>query len=204
MTLLYGFCAVAGGSLLVVQFLLAVLGLHGHHGAPGDVDGGGGFGHGDVHHGPADHDPHDATWYFGVISYRTMVAALTFFGLTGLAAVSARMAAVHALILALAAGAEAMFAVPAALRPLARLRSDGTVRLEQAVGRIGTVYLKVPRQRTGAGKVQLCLQGRTVELEALTDGEEIPTCARVVVRELSGSESIVVAPAFAPHEVSHA
>ena len=44
-----------------------------------------------------------------------------------------------------------------------------------AVGQTGTVYLRVPGKGAGPGKVTLNLQNRTVELEAFTAADELPT-----------------------------
>lgn len=217
MTLLYSVCALIGGSVLVVQFLMTLLGFHGHHDLPDDVSGdfgGDHFGHDgtvDVHgHADsADHDAHGSTWLFSVITFRTLVAATTFFGLTGLATTAADVSPLSSLTLALGVGLAAMLGVHWAMQQLFRLRTDGTVRLERAVGHVGTVYVRIPGQRRGAGKIQLGLQNRTVELEAWTAGDDIPTGARIVVTQLSGAETVEVERAPPPlppppsHEVSH-
>jgi hypothetical protein len=44
----------------------------------------------------------------------------------------------------------------------------GNLRLENAAGQIGTIYLPVPGANAGTGLVQFPLQGRTVELRAFT------------------------------------
>jgi hypothetical protein len=203
MSLLYVICAAVGGTALVCQFLLSLFGLHGHHDVPGDMpdDVGGDFGH-DVGHdagggdhadpASADHDPHGSTSIFRVISVRTVIAALAFFGLTGLAANSAELSAPSTLILSLAAGVGAMYAVHWLMQQLFRLRADGTVRLQRAIGAIGTVYVKVPAREQGAGKVLLTLQNRTVELEAVTVGDELPTGTQVVVSRMAGTEIVQV------------
>jgi hypothetical protein len=222
MSLLYVICATVGGTALVCQFLLSLFGFHGHHDVPGDMpdDVGGDFGQ-DVAHdvggdhadpASADHDPHGSTSIFRVISVRTVIAALAFFGLTGLAADSADLSTPSTLILSLAAGVGAMYAVHWLMQQLFRLRADGTVRLQRAIGATGTVYIKVPPREQGAGKVLLTLQNRTVELEAVTAGEELPTGTPVVVSRMAGTEIVQVErlaetgnPAASPRkdEVTH-
>src|SRR5262245_20646233 len=80
---IYLICALGGGTLLVCQVVLGLLGF-GHH---EDV----GAGDHDVHdsgdhHGSDHHDAHHTSWFVGVLTFRSIVAAVTFFGLTGLAA----------------------------------------------------------------------------------------------------------------------
>ena len=192
-------CACVGGTVLVVQFVLALIGLGGDAlsvDVPHDIghDFGGDF-HGDVSgdfHGDAaemhgaEHSGHDAahhgsTWLFGVLSFRTIVAALAFFGLAGLAAQSAEATTSTALLVAVAAGAAAMFAVYGMMRGLRELRAEGTVRIHRAPGQHGAVYLRIPGNQSGSGKIQLNLQNRTMEYLAVTSGPELPTGTRVVV-----------------------
>ncbi len=81
------------------------------------------------------------------------------------------------------------------MRTLHQLKSDGTVRIQRAVGQNGTVYLSIPGQRSGAGKVTLCLQNRTVECQAVTPYQPLPTGSKVVVTAVVGPDTVEVAPA---------
>src|SRR5262245_26221710 len=130
--------AVAGGSLLACQFLLGLLGLGDH----GGVDHG--DGHLDIHHDGqhGDHGDH-SSWFFGMLSLRAIAAALTFFGLAGLAAHYGGLQPGHCLLIGLAAGFLSMYAVARIMRMLGRLKSDGTVHMEKAIGVVGTVYLRI-------------------------------------------------------------
>ena len=102
--------ATVGGTIMVCQFVLTLVGLGGH-GADGghDVhldghhDAGGGV-HGEHAHGSQDHTA-AANWLFSVISFRTVVAAFTFFGLGGLACQSADLHLLPTLIISLGCGA---------------------------------------------------------------------------------------------------
>ena len=80
-------CAVVGGTVFVCQFVLTLVGI----GAE-DFDIAGDVEVGDVDVGDADfhdsHGAHDSTGLFGIISFRTVIAALTFFGLVGIATLS--------------------------------------------------------------------------------------------------------------------
>ncbi len=206
MTAVFIVCAALGGTVLVLQFVMALIGLGGHafdadvphdigHGFGGDFHAddfhvGDGDVDADVFHGDhgdatVDHDAqvgqHGTTWLFGVLSFRTIVAALAFFGLAGLAAEAADTPASTTLLVAVAAGAAAMAAVYWMMRGLRELRSEGTVRISHAVGRGGSVYLRVPANNSGSGKIQLNLQNRTMEYLAITTGPELPTGTKVVV-----------------------
>jgi hypothetical protein len=204
------FCAIVGGTILLCQLFLTLTGLGGHDMGVDGHDGAGfdhDAGHGDVHdtqsdpgHDGADHAPqHLSTWLFGVISFRTLVAATTFFGLGGMAAYSASLHPVNQLAIALACAVSAMLLVHWLMMMLYRLGEDHTVRISHAVGREATVYLPIPGDRAGPGKVQLPLNGRVMEFGAVTaSAAELPTGARVVVVGVVGGSTLEVTPVQEP------
>jgi hypothetical protein len=75
------------------------------------------------------------------------------------------------------------------MQALYRLKADGTVRIDRAIGRTGTVYLTVPANRSGLGKVLLNLQNRTVEYQAMTPHQALPTGTPVVVQAVINSDT---------------
>jgi hypothetical protein len=201
MATFYLVCALLGGTILVCQFLLGLLGLGWHH----DV-GGHDFHEVEVHDFHAGHEvAHDAyvAWYAGVLTFRTIVAALTFFGLAGRAAAATGLDPARTLGVALASGVGALFLVAWGMRSLYRLRSDGTIRTGRAVGKTGTVYLSIPAGKAGAGKVLLNLQNRTVEYLAVTSQGPLPTGAKVMVVAVVGPDTVEVIPAPVPEEITH-
>ena len=181
-------CAIIGGTLLLCQLLLTVLGLGGHHDFGHDAHA---LGHHEAGHGS------ESFWLAGLLTFRTVVAALTFFGLAGLTASASQIQPPLTLAIALAAGAGALVLVGSLMRALGNLRSDGTVRVERAIGKGGTVYLTVPGQRAGAGKVTLTLQNRTMEYQAITAEQELPTGAKIVVVSVVNPDTVEVISANA-------
>ncbi len=213
-------CFLIGGTLMVCQFVLGILGLGGQHEfGGGDHEIGGAElhdlgGHEAGGHDAGGHEAHDqshpaqhpgpANWLVGVITFRTVVAALTFFGLAGLAASQTTGNPWLVLAVALAIGAGAMFIVAWIMRSLARLNAEGTARIERALGKSGTVYLTVPGNKAGVGKVQLNLQNRTVECQAVTAHPTLPNGTKVVVTAVIGRDTVEVAPAPETEKVTHA
>ena len=205
MDTLFLVCALVGGTVMVLQFLMTLLGLGdtgsemGDFGGVGDADFSGDIA--DLEDGgvkfseaaDADFDKPTSSWLFGVLSFRTVVAAIAFFGLAGKAALAAEYGAAQSLGVAVGAGAAAMYGVYALMRGIYKLRSEGTVRISGAVGLRGTVYVPIPAGGTGAGKIQLNLQNRTVEYAAMTEEEDkLPTGARIVVTRVLGPETLGV------------
>ncbi|MFN4257809.1 MAG: hypothetical protein ACK4RK_00795 [Gemmataceae bacterium] len=192
METVYLICAILGGTILVGQFLLSVLGVGGDHD-------GGDASVGDTHdiHTSDGHDHHGAGhggWFVGVLTFRTVVAALTFFGLIGMMGSTSAWSSPVTFVLAVAAGAGAMFLVAWVMKSLHQLRSDGTVRIERTVGEPGTVYLRIPGHREGVGKVTVSVQNRSVEFQAVTNHDALPTGAKIIVVGVVNSDTLEVAP----------
>ena len=197
MTAVFIVCAAIGGTVLVVQFVLALIGLGGD---AFDIDVSGDVGHdfsGDFHGDvdgdfqgethPLDHldipdgDHGRSTGLCGSSALRTGGAGLAFFGWAGRGAETTGVSAPSVLLVAVAAGAAAMMGVYWMMRGMRKLQADGSVRIQRSVGRHGNVYLRIPGNRSGSGKIQFNLQNRTMEYSAITSGPELPTGAKVVV-----------------------
>src|ERR1022692_3118339 len=135
----YLVCAIVGGTLIVCQFLLTLLGLGGHPDAGGDhaVGGHETGGHDAAGH-DADHDQQhhsSAThWFLSVLTFRTITAGVALFGLSGLFLTKCDVEQELALVGAGAAGLAALFAVGWAMRTMSQLNIDGTVPIRKAVG----------------------------------------------------------------------
>ncbi len=192
---LYVLCATVGGTILVVQTALLALGAG--HDADTDVDPGdlhdGSLDHGSGH-GPAhDHgDAHGADSFLRLISFKTLVAFVTFFGLAGLASQQAGYASIPTLGVAVASGSVGLYAVAYLMAAMSKLQSKGNLDVRNAVGQSAKVYLRVPSERSGRGKVTVSVQGRRVELKAVTSGPEIPTGAEVRVVGTASSDTLEV------------
>jgi membrane protein implicated in regulation of membrane protease activity len=200
MALLFLVCAVVGGTILICQFVLTLVGIGGEHGfdfshdvahdfgadAGHDAPGGDAHGAGGDDHTAA--PQHGSSWLFAAISFRTLVAAVTFFGLVGSAARSAEQPVGVQLLLATAAGIGAMYGVHWLIRSISRLGEDATLRVKNALGQEGTVYVPIAGSRAQAGKIQLKVQNRLVEYEAVTSmPERLATGTKVRVVGMAGS-----------------
>lgn len=187
-------CAGVGGTLIVLQFLAGAFGFGSDHGDVGHHD----FG--------ADHDaghdaPHgDDNWFLGLLTFRAICAAITFFGLGGLVAGYYELPQTAQLATAFLAGFAALYLVATLMKALYRLRADGTIRIKNAIGRTGTVYLRVPSNKSGPGKVTVSLQNRTVEFEAYTAADELPTGTPIRVVAILGPNCVEVAHVHATSE----
>lgn len=196
METLFLFSALIGGTLLICQFVMTLLGLsdgvdHGDLG--GDLDHGS-LGGEHSHDAPHTDDQHHSSWLFGVISFRTLVAAATFFGLSGMFMVRAGTEPIEQILVALVSGVAALFGVHWLMQSFYGLGQSGNLRMTNAIGKTATVNLSIPAGHTGLGKVQLEIQGRLEEVAAVTDEpESLRTGMRVQVVGLQQGNILQVA-----------
>ena len=169
------YCAVIGGTILVLQFVLLLFG------AGGDTDVGG------------EHVGHDQSAFLKLFSLQTVSTFLTFFGLVGLGTASMQWSPFAVAAAAVIAGTAALFVVGKLMTGLSRLQSLGNLDLKNAVGHTGSVYLRIPPSGQGHGRVLMQVQGRTVECRAISRADEIPTGATVRVIAHTDDDVLVVA-----------
>lgn len=173
MSTIFWVCALAGGGFVLLQVLAGLVGLDGDDaGDSGDVSAGEGL---------------------NLLSLRAIAAGLGFFGLTGLAVLEWGFPRLVALPVAAVIGLCAAAGTAVVMRGMRRMETDGAVRVEGAVGHPATVYLSIPGGRGAPGKVHLFLQGRTVEMNAVSR-DPLPTGASVVVVDVVDPETLEVAP----------
>lgn len=135
----------------------------------------------------------DASDGGGFLSIRSLTAFFGGFGWAGLAAKQADWSDGAALGMGIAVGV-GMFVVVGFLFMQARkLGSDGNLDYESAVGKMGSVYIPIPPNRTGPGKVELTVSGRVTVVAAVSDSaEELSSKTRVRVIEHLGASTVLV------------
>ena len=75
------------------------------------------------------------------------------------------------------------------------MQQTGNINVyKTAVGCTGTVYLTIPAERSGEGKVQITIQGAVREYNALTEGDALPTGTPIKVVEVINPSTLLVEP----------
>lgn len=179
METVYFYCALIGGGLLVLQVIILLV-----SGGNSDFD----------TDGAPDMDAADmdASTVLFQLSLKTVVAFVTFFGLTGMACIQAEVTTTTTLLAALGAGCLAFFMVGYLMRLMMSLQSKGNIDLSSAVGQTAKVDLRIPGNQSGAGKVIVIVGGRMKNQKAVTKGDAIPTGAEVVIRGMTAPDTFEV------------
>ena len=98
------------------------------------------------------------------------------------------------MLVAFSVGALLVFAVMMMFKGLAKMQQSGNIDLyKSAVGCNGKVYLTVPGERKGIGKVQININNSVREYDALTDSEDdLKTGTSIKVTEVLDASTLIV------------
>lgn len=127
------------------------------------------IGDGDGDYDISDDGHGDATQFFTI---RNMIAFFTMFGWAGLTAYKSGLSNAWVIVIAVASGVSMVALLVFLMNRASKLRQSGTLQMKNAVSQVGETYLRIPARRSGIGKIQVQVQGRLVELDAMTDDAE--------------------------------
>lgn len=142
-----------------------------------------------------DLDGHDGTMDTGgmvsLFSIRSMVNFFVGFGWSGVTFLDTLpMWLVYVVSVAVGLGFAYMYIF--LRRKMMKLEQNGTFNLSLCKDLEAEVYLRIPAERTGKGKVQISQNGSVHEIDAVTDGEEIKSGSRVKIVDIEGNTAVVL------------
>lgn len=130
---------------------------------------------------------------FQFLSLKNIVAFFAVFGWSGIGFIHAGMASWLVIMLATVCGLLMMLLMATLFYLMSRLAESGTLKMKNAIGKLGEVYLVIPAKRGGMGKVQLSIQGSVRTLDAITDEpEKIPTSSIIEVVDVIDDQILLV------------
>ena len=97
------------------------------------------------------------------------------------------------ILIGILSGVFASFLQALAFRAAMKLESSGNLDYHRTIGKTATVYIRVPKERHGRGKVTLSLEDRFIEVEAITDEKnDLKTKTMVEIIGLENDTTVVV------------
>ena len=197
--------AIPATVILVLQTILLLFGMGGDDAelesdtggiGDGDLDGDGDI---DID-SDADIDGDTDGGFEGDTGLRlfTVRGLVAFFSVGGWAGIAAlRLGAGHllAVLIALVFGIAALFLVALFFKLIPKIQHNGTMRISNAVGSIGEVYITIPANGSGSGKVNVILQSQLSELTAVTYADRaLRYGEKVRVSGTIGDNTLIVEP----------
>lgn len=167
---------IAAGIVTLVLAVLTLVGLGNH-----DADVGG-------------HDG-DAADGSSLLSIKPITGFFLGFGWGGGIALDNGLSVSLATVIALINGVVLMLALAAVIRMIYSLRTDGTRKIDDAIGAIGTVYVTLPAARAAGGQINVTVSGRLETLAALNAAlHPVASGEKVRVVSVVDTNTVVVEP----------
>lgn len=199
--------AVPATLILIIQIILMLIGM-GDSGAginPSDTSGldmpdsfDGADGLDGVDTDISDVSDHDISSHadiadFRLLSVQSVIAFLCIFGWSGIAALSCGVPAWGAIIIGAVLGFAAMFLVAKIIQWSSKLTQNGTFNVKNLLGESGTVYIPIPPNGQGTGKINISCGERFMEFDAVSEGDKtLATGSAVRVVDIVAGSTLVV------------
>lgn len=164
--------------IFVIQTVMTFLGL-GDHDADFDLD---------TSDGSFDADPS-----MNLLTFRNLVNFCLGFGWTAVLMHEKIQSNALLIIVSVIVGILLVTVVMWIFKWLSGMQQTGNIDVHKsAVGCEGKVYLTIPGERKGEGKVQITINNAVREYDAVTDGETIPTDKAIKVTEVINDYTLLV------------
>ncbi len=168
--------ALISSLIFIVQTILTFIGLDGSDGLDADFD--------------SNLDGADGP--FQLFSFRNLINFFLGFSWTGIAFYNSISSKAILVILAVLVGCGFVYIFFAIIRQLQKLAENNSFRINETVNKIAEVYLRIPEQMSGKGKVLISVRGATHELDAITESERLEQGTLVRVERVESGSILVV------------
>ena len=162
-------------SSLIFVFILITTFIGGDVEADGDIDG-------DV----------DGEIGFQFFTFKNLIGFFTIFSWVGIGCIKNGYSGFAVIAISVFCGLIMMTAMATLFYFMTKLVEDGSMKMKNALGRTGTVYLPIKAKNGGFGKVQINIQGSTHELQSMTNDEADLAVGTIVQVEKIIDNSILV------------
>lgn len=172
----FWFVAIPASLIFLIQTVMTFVGADASDGIEADFDG--------------DMDGGDAP--FQLFSLRNLINFLLGFSWTGISFYTTIANKTLLVILSLGIGVLFVYLFFLIIKQVQKLAEDNSFKIENTLNKTCEVYLTIPENKKGKGKVMVSVKGAFHELEAMTESNAIQSGSMVkVVRIESGNLLIV-------------
>ena len=166
-------CAIPSSLFIILTFALSCITL--------DAE---------FHHGNFDLDLDDP---LGIFNLRGLMSFFSIGGWVGYGLTISNFANPIAIAGGLISGLITAKATTSLTNYLMKTNNNGNIKSENAIGQIGEVYLTIPANGQDQGKVNVLVQGKLVEFDAITTkGIELKTGDKIAVIDIKENNLLVV------------
>ncbi len=174
---IYWILAIPSTAIFVILLILSFFGAD----TDGDADG-------------ADVDVSEGIGGF-IISFKSIMSFVMMFGWAGIISMAFDLKIGFTILVAVLTGLVSLIAVASLLYFITKMQYSGTMEIENAIGKVGSVVLKIPPKKQGTGQVQINVQGSLRTLDAMTEEkEQISSGTQIQVIDVQEDGVLIVIP----------
>lgn len=126
-----------------------------------------------------------------IFTVRNLLAFLVGLGWAGLSSLDAGHTDLMATLIGIGIGLGFVVLQTSIFYFMSKLSQPNEPSIKSALGEMGTVYLTIPAQKQGTGKVTVIINGTVRTLTAMTQGDELKTGSLIQVDSIVGDMVIV-------------
>ena len=172
----FWFIAIPTSIIFIIQSIMTFTGMDSSEGIQADFD--------------SNLDSGDAP--FQLFSFRNLINFLLGFSWTGIAFFETISNKVFLFIAAISVGSLFVLLFFLIIKQLMRLAEDNTFNINKSVNKTAEVYINIPGEKKGKGKVQISVDGSVHEIDAVTEGEKISSGTIVKIVRVENNNLLVV------------
>ena len=130
---------------------------------------------------------------FQFFTLKNLIAFFTIFSWTGIACLDSGLSNNWSIFISMISGLIMMLVMGGILYLLGKANASGTIKMKNAIGAVGEVYMEIRGKRENIGQVQIQVQGTLRTLEAITDDNETLRPGSVItVSEITSNNILIV------------
>jgi hypothetical protein len=129
---------------------------------------------------------------FQLFSLRNLINFLLGYSWTGISFFETIENKALLIVVSLFVGVIFIFIFFLVIRQIQKLAEDNSFKILNTLHKTAEVYLTIPEHKTGKGKILISINGSFHELDAMTEGEKIPTGTTVQVKEIINQDILIV------------
>ena len=167
--------ALPASLIFVIQTIITFVGVDASDGIEADFDG--------------DFDGDNAP--FQLFSFRNLIHFLLGFSWTGISYFDTILNKNILIIVSVIVGCLFVYLFFILMQQIQKLAEDNSFKLSDTLQKTADVYLTIPENKTGKGKIMMSVKGSYRELDAMTENQKITTGTPVKVVKIE-NESIVI------------
>jgi len=172
----FWFIAIPASLIFIIQTVMTFMGTDTHDGLSADFDG----------------DLSGTEAPFQLFSLRNLINFLLGFSWTGISFYSTISNKPALIITSLAVGILFVYLFFVVISQVQKLAENNSFKISNALNKTAEVYLTIPENKKGKGKIMISINGAFHELDAMSEKDKIQSGAMVKVVKIENDNILIV------------